>query len=259
MDASEKVAEDLRNLYPRLAEGDMAAVSVFGEKATVDSPIAGKQQPTAFVAETRAWLARHSGRTEPVHDVVTSERVIHELLLFVVVDGEERELPIMLVAEVGEDGIRDLRVYHSTRPISGAPIVRPPLMQYTFAEKPPAPVDAYIEALGRGDAAAVDAVFEPDACVREAAGGASVHCGEDRTRWYGDLLSHGPVHLHLGSVTDDGETVVCEYMADSWGVNAPMAPQARAAAYQRGASGKLFAARIYDDVLTLAERSSVSP
>jgi hypothetical protein len=36
-------------------------------------------------------------------------------------------------------------------------------------------------------------------------------------------------------------------MADRWG-DAPMTPQAGAAAYQRGPSGKLVSARIYDDV-----------
>ena len=62
-----------------------------------------------------------------------------------------------------------------------------------------------------------------------------------------DILSIGPIVLHLGTITDDGETVVYEYMADRWGAE-PMTPQAGAAAYQRGPSGKLAWARIYDDV-----------
>ena len=247
MNASSKVAEDLRSLYPRLADGDMAAVGVFGDKATVDSPLGGKQQPAEFVAETRAWLTRHKARSEPVHDVITPGRVIHEFLLYLDIDGEERELPVMLVADAEDDRIRDLRVYHSTWPLTGSHVVRSPLMQYDLTERPAEPVGTYHEALGRGDAAAADSVFEPDGCVREPAGGPWAYGGPDRTKWYQDILSLGPIALHLGTITDDGVTVVYEYMADRWGAE-PMTPQAGAAAYQRGASGKLVSARIYDDV-----------
>ena len=246
MNASGRVIEDLRALYPRLAEGDMAAVGIFGQKATVDSPLGGKQQPAEFVAETRAWLTEHNAHSDAVHDVVTPGRAIHELLLHLTIDNQERELPVMLVADLADDRIRDLRVYHSTWPITGSHILRPPIMQYDLTEKPAEPVGAYHEALAKGDAAAADAVFEADAYVREPAGGEWIHYGSDRTKWYRDVLSLGPIVLHLGTITDDGETVVYEYMADFWG--GPMPAQAGAAAYQRGASGELVAARIYDDV-----------
>ena len=246
MNAPEKVAEDLRVLYPRLAERDIGAIGVFCLKATVDSPLGGKQLPAEFVSETCAWLARHDASSEPMHDVITPDRVIHELLLRVSVDGTERELPVMLVADVEEDCVRDLRVYHSTWPLTGSHIVRPPLMQYRLAERPPEPVGAYHEALAAADAAAADATFETDAYVREPAGGEWIHYGPDRTQWYRDILRLGPIALHLGTISDDGETVVYEYMADFWGEAMPA--QAGAAAYQRGPSGKLSAARIYDDV-----------
>ncbi len=247
MTSSDGVAQDLRSLYQRLAEGDRTAVRVFGAKATVDSPYGGRQQPAEFVAETCAWLARHGARIEPLHDTVTSMRVIHELLLYLDIDGRERELPVMLVADVEDDLVRDLRVYHSTWPLTGRHVVRPPLMQYGRAERPPEPVGAYHEALGRGDATAADEAFESDGCVREPAGGEWVYCGEARTKWYADILRLGPIALHLGTIADDGTTVVYEYMVDRWGADA-IAPQAGAAAYERGPSGKLVSARIYDDV-----------
>ena len=243
----EPVTEMLRTLYPKLAEGDLAMLGFFCEKATIDSPLGGKQLPAEFVASTTGWRERHHARSSDVHSVVTQRRAIHEFVLTLDLDGEPRELPVMLVADVDDGRIRDLRVYHSTWPLTGKHEIRHPLMQYALTERPPEPVGSYHEALDRADAQAADAQFEPDGCVREPAGGEWVYCGERRTRWYRDILSLGPIVLHLGTITDDGETVVYEYMADRWG-DSPMTPQAGAAAYQRGPSGKLAWARIYDDV-----------
>ncbi len=244
---SSKVAADLSGLYERLVTGDAGVVSAFGDKATVDSPYGGKQQPPEFVAETHAWLERHRARVEHVNTVETPERVIHELTLRLDVDDEECELPVMLVADVEDERIRDLRVYHSTWPLTGSHLLRRPIMQYSLTERPPEPVGTYHEALAEGDAERADSVFEPDGCVREPAGGKWVYCGDKRTDWYRMILSEGPISLHLATITDDGTTVVYEYMADRWG-SGRMTPQAGAAAYQRGPSGKLAWARIYDDV-----------
>lgn len=241
------VAIQLRQLYPRLIDGDMAVIGAFAAKATVDSPLGGKQQPAEFVAETHPWLERHNAWARDERTTVTSERVIHELTLLLDVDDEHRELPVMLIAEAEHDRIRDLRVYHSTWPVTGTHQVRSPLMQYTLTQRPPEPVGTYHEALAEADAAKADGCFEPEGCVREPAGGPWVYCGPRRTEWYREILSEGPIVLHLGTISDDGETVVYEYMADRWG-SEQMTPQAGAAAYQRGPTGKLAWARIYDDV-----------
>jgi hypothetical protein len=240
------VTDSLRGLYPGLIEGerDLAA---FDPRATVDSPLGARQEVREFLTETRRRLEHHSARTEIVHTTTTPERVVHELVLSLDLNGLETDVPVMLVADVADDEIRDLRVYHSTWPLTGKHAVRHPLMQYTLTERPPEPVGTYHEALGNGDAVAADAVFEPDGSVREPAGAQWTYAGPDRTAWYRMVLSQGPIVLHLATITDDGETVVYEYMADRWGA-APMTPQAGAAAYQRGPSGKLCSARIYDDV-----------
>lgn len=241
------VAETLRTLYPHMISGDREPPAAFDTRATVDSPLGGKQEPLGFLAETRGWLAKHAARSSEVHTVDTPGRVIHELDLTLEVDGATVDLPVMLIADVADGRIRDLRVYHSTWPITGTHLVRHPILEYTLTQRPPEPVGTYHEALGDADADAADGVFEPDGVVREPAGGQWSYRGADRTAWYHTVLSQGPIVLHLATITDDGETVVYEYMADRWG-EAPMTPQAGAAAYQRGDSGKLCAARIYDDV-----------
>jgi hypothetical protein len=47
-------------------------------------------------------------------------------------------------------------------------------------------------------------------------------------------------------VTDDGRVCALEYNVVAWG-GTPMPPQAGIAVYLRGDSGRLAAARIYDD------------
>lgn len=243
MDATMNVV----TLYPRLIDGDIGVLSVFDEKAKVDSPLGGHQQPPEFVAEARQWLEAHAARVEDVATTVTSGAVIHEFVLCVRVDGEDRELPVMAIADISEERIRDLRIYHSTWPLSGSHLVRTPLMQYLDDTRPPEPVGTYHAALAAADAVAADAVFEPGGFVREPSGGEFTHAGADRLRWYKSILSDGPLPLRLGNVFDDGDTVVYEYEVEQWG-SQRLTPQAGAAAYKRGAQGGLVAARIYDDV-----------
>ncbi len=241
------VADKVRTLFPRIAEGDLGVLGVFAPNATVDSPLGGKQEPSEFLAETHAWLERHQARIEDVHTTVTPERVVHELVLWLDYNRAETEIPVIVVADVQGDLVRDLRLYHSTWPLNGVHAVRPPLMQYDLDTEPPEPVGAYHRALEAGDAAAADGVFEPDGTVREPAGAAYAHSGADRTAWYHAVLSTGTLPLHLGTITDDGVTVVYEYEVDRWG-ETRIPPQSGAAAYERGPSGKLVEARIYDDV-----------
>ena len=256
MGADSVVLDSVRALYTNLTLGRMDVIAAFAGKATVDSPMGGKQLPAEFIAEMHSWLESHVAHAEYVHTVSSPERIIHELVLHLALAGKKTTVPVMLVADVEGDLIRDLRVYHSTYPLTGSHLLRGPIMQYALTERPPEPVGTYHEALAEADAEKADAVFEPTGCVREPAGGEFVYCGPKRTQWYRDILRAGPIVLHLATITDDGETVVYEYMADRWG-SAPMPAQSGAAAYQRGLSGNLVWARIYDDVQPPAELGDV--
>ena len=89
MDATRRVV----SLYPRLIDGDIGVLAVFADKATIDSPLCGHQQPPEFVAETRAWLSAHAARVEAGTTVVTPERVVHEFVLCVDVEAPTRSFP----------------------------------------------------------------------------------------------------------------------------------------------------------------------
>jgi hypothetical protein len=181
-----------------------------------------------------------------VNTVVSDDRVAHELVLWVTIDGTEREVPVVLVADIEDGRVRDLRVYHSTYPISGSHVVRSPLLDPDPALEPAEPVGAYHDALAAGNADAIDPLFEDDGYVREPAGSEFAHAGDERREWYRAIMSGGSLPLDLCTVTDDGETLVFEYRADSWG-RFSIPAQCGAAAYQRAPSGKIAAARIYDD------------
>ena len=232
----------------RLIDGDIGVLSSFCDKATVDSPLGSKQLPPEFVAETRAWLSQHAARVVDLRTTVTPARVVHELTLWLVIDGHDCELPVMLIADIADECIRDLRIYHSTWPLHGKHEIRHPVLHnYHLAEQPAEPIGTYHRAVWDGDAALADSVFEADGIAREPAGSAYAHVGADRTSWYERILSDGGIKLHLGSTTDDGETLVFEFLVDQWG-REHLTPQAGAAAYTRGGNGQLISARIYDDV-----------
>jgi hypothetical protein len=191
--------QNLRDLYPRLIEGDASVIGVFTSKATVDAPLTGKQLPPEFIAETRAWLDYHAARVTQVADVLTPGRAAHEFVLTLDIDGEQRELPIMLVAELDGERIRDLRVYHSTWPVTGRHELRRPLMDYHLSEPLP-----------------------------------------------DSILAGRPMSAVVGTITDDGDTAVYEYMAEAWD-GAAMQPQGGAAACAHGTCDG-SSTRIYDDI-----------
>ena len=110
-------------------------------------------------------------------------------------------------------------------------------------------VSEYQAALAAGDVEAIVATFEPDGYAREPAGIEYVHRGRDGLRaFYGRLFSNdGGIPLEHCGVIDDGRACALEYNVVRWG-ETELAPQAGVAVYVRGQSGRLAAARIYDDV-----------
>jgi hypothetical protein len=95
---------------------------------------------------------------------------------------------------------------------------------------------------------AIVAAFEADAYAREPAGGEHIHRGRDGLRaFYERLFSNGGgIPLEHCALVDDGRACALEYNVVQWG-KTQLPPQAGVAVYVRGESGKLAAARIYDD------------
>ena len=144
--------------------------------------------------------------------------------------------------------MRAIRVYHSLWPLTGGHEVRAPLLEADASiELDGAPAD-YQQGLAAGDAETVVGAFEPDAVVREPSGGPFTYRGEDHHKIYDLMFANGGgIPLEFCTATDDGVACAIEYNCVRWGTDA-IPPQAGVAVYERGSSGRLTAARIYDDV-----------
>jgi hypothetical protein len=166
-------------------------------------------------------------------------------------DGETGrvDVPVAIVSARHSDGrIDELRVYSSRFPLTGRHVNRPPLLQRDPELRPSDVVGEYHRALSAGDVDGILAAFEPDGYAREPAGGQHVHRGPDGLRaFYERLFSNdGGIALEHCAVLDDQRACALEYNVVRWG-KTELPPQAGVAVYVRGASGKLAAARIYDD------------
>jgi SnoaL-like domain len=212
--------------------------------------IKGERAFATYVADTNAWVAERNVTVGDVERVVTEARGFEEVVLQV--DGEHGrvDLPVAIVGE-HRSGARldELRIYYSSWPLRGRHAIRPPVLQPEPEERESDVVAEYQRALAAGDVDAVLAAFEADGYAREPAGGAHVHRGRDGLRaFYGQLFSGGGgIPLEHCGVIDDGRACALEYNVVRWG-RTHLPPQAGLAVYVRGESGKLAAARIYDDV-----------
>lgn len=113
-------------------------------------------------------------------------------------------------------------------------------------------VGEYQRARSAGDVDAIVATFEPDGYAREPGGGPYVHDGTTGLRAFYELLfsNGGGIALQHCALIDDKRACALEYNVVRWG-KMELPPQAGVAIYVRGESGKLAAARIYDDVKPL--------
>ena len=230
-----------------------ALVESFAGEPELHHPVRGRVKGRRaferFVTDTNAWLTASNAVGGPVERLITPRRGIEETVLTLDGDHGRVELPIAIAADRDEDArIVELRLYYGAWPLTGRHANRPPLLQPDFDLQAPDVVGEYQRALAAGDVEAVVAAFEPDAYVREPAGGEYVHRGRDElVALYERFFSNGGgIPLEHCAVTDDGRACALEYNVVRWG-RTELRPEAGLAVYVRGATGKLASARIYDD------------
>jgi hypothetical protein len=230
-----------------------ALVKSFAGEPELHHPVRGRIRGArafeAYVIETKAWLSERNVSVEDVELVAEERRGFGEVVLHL--DGESGrvDLPVAEVADREPDRrINELRIYYSSWPLTDRHANRPPLLQPDPAVRQSDVVAEYQRALAAGDVDAIVAAFEPDGYAREPAGGQCVHTGADGLRaFYEHLFSNdGGIPLEHCALIDDGRACALEYNVVRWG-KTELPPQAGVAVYVRGRSGKLAAARIYDD------------
>lgn len=238
-----------------LHSGDpVRLLEAFPGGVRIDDPRFGRVEGEAALREfchaSEAWLEERQGR--PMSIAVTNglTRVVGEWDLELTEAGRTFVLPVATVVE--PDPTRHsvwIRTYHSQWPLLGRHQVRPPLLARDPSVEESDVVGEYQAALAAGDADRITATFEPDGCFREPAGPQFRRCGTDVLHEFFSLFfsAGGGIILEHCTVTEDGVRTVLEFNAVRWGGH-DLPPQAGVAVYERGASGKLHEARIYDDV-----------
>jgi hypothetical protein len=229
-----------------------ALIESFAGEPELHHPVRGRVKGVrafeAFVAETASWFEREFS-IEDVDHIITERGGMEEVVFHVSHEGRHVDLPMAIVADRQSDGrIDELRIYYSTWPVTGRHANRPPVLQRDPELDQPDVVGRYQEALAAGDVDAIVATFEPDGYAREPAGGQYVHRGPDGLRAFYELLfsNGGGIPLEHCALIDDGRACALEYNVERWG-QTELLPEAGVAVYVRGHSGKLAAARIYDD------------
>jgi hypothetical protein len=260
--ALERVEKKLRQdqlesmpYFDGLLAGEFGAlVESFAGEPELHHPVRGrvkgKRAFEAYVTDTNAWLSERNASVENVEHVVGERHGFEEVVLHLDGDAGRLGLPVAVVADKRSDGrVDELRIYYSSWPLTGRHANRPPLLQPDPGLRESDAVGAYQRALAAGDVDAIVSVFEPDGYAREPAGGEHVHEGRDGLRaFYEALFSNGGgIPLEHCAVLDDERACALEYNVVRWG-RTDLPPEAGVAVYVRGESGKLAAARIYDDV-----------
>jgi SnoaL-like domain len=262
---SEPVLERLREKWERerleavpyydgLMSGEHEAlIRSFAGEPVLHDPLHGRIKGVRafewYVTVLSSFLAQHNMSFDAVEDVITQDRGFEEFVLHL--DGLDGryEVPVAILADRESEGrLVELRVYHSMWPIFGGHVHRPPMLQRDPDLQAWDVVGEYQRALAAGDVDAILAAFEPDAYAREPAGAQYFHRGREGLRaFYEHLFSNdGGIPLEHCAMIETGRACAIEYNVVRWG-RTELPPEAGVAVYVRGESGKLAAARIYDD------------
>jgi hypothetical protein len=278
----EREAESANDAIPYyegvMAEEPEALVRSFAGEPVLEDPrvgyVEGARQLRAFVSGTAEWLRKRDAVVENVALTRTPTRTVEEVVLHLLAEGDERvELPVAIVSDRNPDRtLKAIRIYHSMWPLTGEHRVRPPLLPADPAlQLPSGVVSDYQKALAEGDLEGIVRTFEPEGYAREPSGSRYLHRGPDELRTFyaalfgrgSGILQRGPepirslyetlfsdgggIPLEHCTLTDDGVRYAIEYNVVRWGED-EVPPQAGVAVYERGSSGLLTAARIYDNV-----------
>jgi len=230
-----------------------ALVGSFAGEPELHHPIQGRVRGRRafgrYVSRTIAWLDERNISIEEIgHAIRTDRRSVGEGILHLEGGSGAVDLPVAIVTDRRPNGrIDEIRMYYSPWPLTGRHATRPPVLQGDPGLAESDTVGDYHRGLAVGDVDAIVADFEPDGYAREPGGAQYTHRGHESLHafyeWW--FSNDGGIELELCTVTDDERQCAVEYNVVRWG-KTELGPEAGLAVYERGESGKLVAARIYD-------------
>lgn len=247
------IEKTLLDWYSLLTGGEDGALrSIFFNEPVINTPlkseIKGRDEFSRYVQEEREWLNEHRAKVKPIAHIVTDNRIVAEIVLYLHSKDKIIDLPISMAADLVDGSVSGLRVYHSTWPLTGEHLIRHPFLAPKSDLKEPDTVKKYMTGLGIGDWKSVLALFDDEGYIREPSGSEYRHSGKKGLRaFYETALSDGGIHLEHCTAAFDGKLFAVEYNCDKWG-KVEIPAQAGMAVYELTDTGKLLSARIYDDV-----------
>jgi hypothetical protein len=250
---SEGPARAAETFLSFLASADGGAIArMLADKAIVDQPLwgtaRGRGEIQAMVCRAGGWLAERKAEVHHVATTSNDHRAVAEHALKLAIDGRTIELPVAVVVEWRPGGVTAVRTYHSTWPLTGSHGLRTPVLPHDPEIVVPGILEHYQRALAAGDLDGILDAYEEDGYAREPSAGEYVYRGKARLRQiYTMQFLRGGIPLEYCSLTDDGARCAIEYNCVRWG-KAEILPQAGVAVYELGKTGRVAAARIYDDI-----------
>lgn len=208
---------ELTNLMNALFRGDVDAVmATWGETPRIHDQrlgeLRGEEEARRWVTQTHAWLRDLQATRSVIADLRTDNRLIQEVSLDITVEGQRVDLPFVLVADRGSDGLEELRTYHSTWPYTGEHVFRAPPLEGRPQEPPPEIFGWYIDRVREADVDPILARFSQDGYVREPSGARWRHQGaQARADFYGHLRHAPRATFDLMTSTVDGDLIAVEY------------------------------------------------
>ena len=241
--------------FDGLLSGDFdALIGSFAGEPELHHPVRGRIRGAwafeAYVTATNTWLHQQNASIEDVEYVVAGHRGFAEVVIHL--EGEDGQvgLPVLVISDKQSDGrIDELRIYYSSWPLRGLHAIRPPVLQPDPKLRASDVVAEYLGALSAGDADAIVATFERAATpASPRAPRSSIEATTTCARSMSWLFSNGGgIAQEHCLVTDDLRACALEYNVVS-GARPSSRPKRGSLSTFAETSGKLAAARMYDDV-----------
>jgi hypothetical protein len=245
----------IHNFYGWLQNGEaQKLLSLFKGQpfldTVLDGVVKGREAVINYLREQHSWLSENVEYIEPVGLTVGAERLVSEIVLYLKRDSKIVDLPVVVVADLADESVTAIRIYHSTWPVNGGHIVRTPTITVREDLSLPAPVATYLKALETSNREALFGLLEETTTVREPSGNRFKHVGIAPLReFYAAPLSAGTVPLRPCLVTFDGTRCALEYIWDQLG-ELKFTPQPGLAVFELSYHpGKIAAVRVYDDIV----------
>lgn len=246
------IKKSIKDYFSILKEEDLdILISILKDESTISTPfeetLIGKDNIKNYIIRLKDWLKNKNANIEIFNSIDTDNRLIIEFVINLNIDDKFVELPAVVVIDIEKNLVNNIRIYHSSWPLTGKHgIIKPVLKPVDNLDEPDI-IIRYMQGIKNADIEMVLSLFEEDGYLQEPSGSKFRHKRKTGLReFYNYAFYKGGVPLKHCTATFDERYFAVEYVFDQWG-NVRFESQAGIAIYEIGKTGKIAAVRIYDD------------